>query len=101
MRVQPGEERSWVGSGPLWVDQPFLPNNWRHNYFQNPQCQPDASHSLPMCGMNASRAPCGFFCWSHAREMPTCDMQMAAISSANRPPAGEDWSGSAARFGSA
>jgi hypothetical protein len=42
---------------PRSADQPFLPKNQRQNRFH----QPDASHSLPMCGMNALRAPCGFF----------------------------------------
>jgi hypothetical protein len=44
----------------LWGDQPFLANNQRQNCVPHPQ--PDASHSLPMCGMNTLRAPCGFFC---------------------------------------
>ena len=42
---------------PRSADQPYLPKNQRQNRFH----QPDASHSLPMCGMNALRAPCGFF----------------------------------------
>ena len=47
---------------PRSADQPFLPKNQRQNRFH----QPDASHSLPMCGMNALRARCGFF-WQSSK----------------------------------
>ena len=56
-----GRSKTRIPAPPCGCDQPFLPNQ-RQNCVHHPQ--PDASHSLPMCGMNTLRAPSGFFCRS-------------------------------------